>query len=139
MNLRPCSTCRRHVRSSEECPFCAKTSRAPSVGFAAALAAMSLVACAKDPAPIAPDASGAPVEKPAANAGTPPTTPAPEPTMTTPPAPQPTPAVVATTAPSATGTPVTTATPVTTTKPPAPTPRPDRPVMARYGVAPDFR
>jgi hypothetical protein len=108
------------------------------VALALAFSAVSLVACTKDPAPIAPDGSGTAAEKPGTQPGanvevTTPQNPTPQPTAATPT--QPTATTVATTTPSGTATPM----PVATTMPPTPTPQPDRPMMARYGVAPNFR
>ena len=140
MSLHICSSCRRHVKATEDCPFCARARRTSTgVGVALAFAATAFAACAKDAPPVSPDPAtagttdvathvtpehqGGPAEKPS----------------------QPEPVTVPTTTSAPTA-----PTSVASAKPPQPVwnnnpqpvptlVRPDRPIMARYGVAPNFR
>jgi hypothetical protein len=137
MPLFPCSACRRFVRDQDAaCPFCGAarhplaTSSAPNgLVTLAAAAGLALVACQNDP-PVPPDPQPettavvvATASEPAATVVAPPAQPA-----------QPPPTVIAVTptTPTPTAT-VATATAAPTVKPPKPF---DRPMVARYGVAP---
>lgn len=134
MSLRPCETCRRHVHSVE-CPFCAKARRTSPMSVALAITAASLIGCTKDPEPTAPTTPATTTTTDMVDVA-PPTEPTPDPVAVTPtPAPEPTSQPVATTTPTT----APTTTPVATAKPQPVLPRPDRPIVARYGVAPQFR
>ncbi len=140
MSFNICSACRRHVKSADECPFCAKAGRSSlRVGALLALAATTLVACSKDVEPASPgptaNATEAAQTPEAAKPEAPKQDPVADATATSTPAAPTSAPTTAPTTPTSAPTSVASAKP----KPPIIAPVPERPVMARYGVAPNFR
>ncbi len=143
MALTPCNDCRRHLKNAPgSCPFCgaAQVARPTGAGMALLAAAglsLGLAACTKEPPPQEPSTIDVP------NQGNTDPFPGDQPVADTPVAepaePEPTePAPVATVdppAPPAADDPNATPAPTGTTTKPQP-PKYDRPMMARYGVAP---